>query len=264
MSSPGKWFSHATPLVVMHDVGHRYGSGPARVEALRGLTLSIHPGEAVAICGPSGSGKTTALLCLGLLMSPNGGGEIYIEGMPVSALGQRARTVLRRDQVGYVFQDFKLLPSLSAWQNVTLGSTQRSSRRETRRRACELLERLGLGDRISHRPAALSGGQKQRVAVARALINSPNLVLADEPTGNLDTAAGHAVLAELITTARHVGSGVAIVTHDDRVAQRLDRIITVVDGRVREPAAASVAHRRPPINNVLESSNIDSTNASKV
>ncbi|WP_435180950.1 ABC transporter ATP-binding protein [Halorussus sp. AFM4] len=207
-----------------------YDSGEGVLRALKGIDLAVRAGEFVAVVGPSGSGKSTLLNQLGLLDTPTEG-TVTVEGTAIGGLSVAERTRLRKRTVGFVFQDFFLIPTLSAVENVKVPRLLDGDRAETHRRATELLERVGLGDRVGHLPGELSGGQKQRVAVARSLINDPGLLLADEPTGNLDRDTGSQVLAEF---GRITDEGVAVVavTHDEQVTEFADRTVELVDGEL--------------------------------
>jgi putative ABC transport system ATP-binding protein len=218
------------PVIEASDVVREYQSGSKTLRALKGVDLSIDPGEFVAIVGPSGSGKSTLLNVLGLLDTPTTG-AVELEGTDVETLSTRERTDARRETVGFVFQSFYLVPTLSAVENVMVPRLLAGSTRQTRDRAADLLDRVGLGDRLEHRPSELSGGQKQRVAVARSLVNEPRLVLADEPTGNLDRDTGTQVLAEFERIADE-GVAVVAVTHDEQVTEYTDRVVRLVDGRI--------------------------------
>jgi putative ABC transport system ATP-binding protein len=220
------------PIVEMTDVGKRYASSPtSTVEALRGVTLTIREGELVAIVGPSGSGKSTILHLMGALDRATSG-TVKIYGQDLAALDDDAVTRLRRDRLGFVFQFFNLLPTLSALENVMLPSLLAGEASAgVRGRAEKQLEAVGLAKRAAHKPDQLSGGEMQRVAIARALIGDPPLVLADEPTGNLDTKTGGDVL-ELVLGAKSAKRTVILVTHDERIAARADRVLTIRDGLV--------------------------------
>jgi ABC-type lipoprotein export system ATPase subunit len=210
-------------------VHKHYGSGPGLVRAVDGVELDVAPGETVAVMGPSGCGKSTLLHLLGALDRPSSG-EIWLAGRRIDGLGETALARLRRSDIGFVFQAFHLMEELTAVENVELPALLAGrSPRAARRRAEELLEQVGLADRARFVPSALSGGQRQRVAVARALSNAPAVVLADEPTGNLDSAATIEVL-RLFDDLHHAGQTLVIVTHDERIAATADRLISMRDG----------------------------------
>lgn len=215
-----------------------YGRGEGRVEALVGATFGVEAGEWVSVVGPSGSGKSTLMNLLGLLDRPTSGSYL-LDGREVSGLrgGELARA--RRDTVGFVFQSYNLLPRQTAQKNVELPMVYAGvGRKERKQRASEALERVGLLDRARHKPPELSGGQKQRVAIARALVNRPALLLADEPTGNLDTVSGEAIL-DLFGELNEGGVTLVVVTHDESVAARAGRILEVRDGRVVADSGAA-------------------------
>lgn len=222
--------------VSLAGVVRRYREGAGALEILRGADLTILPGESVALVAPSGAGKSTLLHVAGLLEKPDAG-EIFIAGRATSQMNDDERTRLRRDEIGFVYQFHHLLPEFSALENVLMPQLIRGLDRATAQtRAIELLDYLGLAERRTHRPAELSGGEQQRVAIARAVANAPRLLLADEPTGNLDPrTAGHVfgMLAEIVS-----GSGLAalIATHNPDLAARMDRRVTIVDGRIVETA----------------------------
>ena len=208
-----------------------YKMGDTFVEALRGVDLNIARGEFVALVGPSGSGKSTVLNLVGGLDRPTSG-QVWVNGTELSSANERILTHHRRQQVGFVFQSFNLLPRLTAEENVALPLMFSGiPEKERRARARELLERVSLGARLTHRPTQLSGGEQQRVAIARALIGQPALLLADEPTGNLDTATGAAIMALLKELNRERGLSLLVVTHDPEVAAFADRVIKLRDGR---------------------------------
>ena len=215
--------------------------GPATVRALDGVDLDIARGELVALIGPSGSGKTTLLQLLGALDRPTEG-SVRFEGQDLGALGDGALAGLRLRTFGFVFQQFNLIPTLTALDNVQAGiAPAGGDDAEARARSLALLEEVGLADRADHLPGQLSGGEQQRVAIARALVKEPHVILADEPTGNLDTATGADVVALLAGLASARGATVVVATHDESLARMTPRRITVRDGRVTEPAAVAVA-----------------------
>ncbi len=214
------------------DLRKSFRQGGVTIDVLRGVDLSVAAGEIVALLGPSGSGKSTMLQAVGLL---EGGfdGSIAIDGVRVERLSASERTTVRRDKLGFVYQFHHLLPDFSASENVVLPQLIRgSSRAAANSRAKLLLTDLGLGDRLDHRPAQLSGGEQQRVAVARALANEPVLILADEPTGNLDEATAAKVLAEFIRLVRARGSAALVATHNIALARGMDRVVTLHEGRL--------------------------------
>jgi len=218
------------PVLEVRDLKRSFTQGDVTIHVLRGVSLAIAPGEIVALLGPSGSGKSTLLQAVGLL---EGGfeGSIRIAGQEASSLDNDGRTALRRDALGFVYQFHHLLPDFDARENVILPQLIRgATREEAVARADSLLGTLGLGNRLDHRPAKLSGGEQQRVAVARALANRPPLVLADEPTGNLDEATSDRVFAEFLTLVRGEGSAALVATHNERLAARMDRIVRLHEG----------------------------------
>ncbi len=218
------------PVVRLRNLRRSFEQGGVRIDVLRGVNLDIRPGEIVALLGPSGSGKSTMLQAVGLL---EGGfeGMIEIAGTDAAKLNGDARTVLRRDHLGFVYQFHHLLPDFNATENVILPQLVSGKlEKEARERATELLTALGLGHRLDHRPSQLSGGEQQRVAVARALANRPALVLADEPTGNLDEATADRVLDEFLKLVRGEGSAALVATHNERLAVRMDRVMRLNEG----------------------------------
>jgi putative ABC transport system ATP-binding protein len=229
------------PTLDVQNVSKFYRRGAMAVHALRGVSFDLDRGEAVAIVGPSGSGKTTLLNILAGLDRPSGG-EVLVEGVAIGNLDPDAATVFRRRHIGFVFQFFNLLPTMSARDNVALPLlAERVPRREVDRRTISMLEAVGLGDRAEHRPSELSGGEQQRVAIARALVMRPRLLLADEPTGNLDTAAGGEVLTLLRQTVRDTGLSVVLVTHSASAAGSVNRVLRIIDGRLLELRGTSRA-----------------------
>jgi putative ABC transport system ATP-binding protein len=226
--------------IELEGVTRVYGGGAAEVRALRGIDLSLEAGSATAVIGPSGSGKSTLLHVCGALDTPTAG-TVRVLGTDLTRADDRTLTRFRRDHLGFIFQFFHLLPTLSALENVCVPARlARRSAAAVRTRAEGLLSRVGLAGRLRHRPGELSGGERQRVAIARALILDPQIVLADEPTGNLDHETGSAVLDLLLELAHERGRTVLIVTHDAEVARRCDRRVAMRDGLI-EPAAAAAA-----------------------
>jgi lipoprotein-releasing system ATP-binding protein len=216
--------------VTLTDVRRSFTQGEFTIEVLRGVNLTVGAGEIVALLGPSGSGKSTLLQAVGLL---EGGftGSIRIKGEEAASLDNDGRTRLRRDCLGFVYQFHHLLPDFSAIENVILPQLIHGATTEAATaRASELLGALGLSQRLDHRPSQLSGGEQQRVAVARALANRPPLILADEPTGNLDEATADIVLGEFLTLVRGEGSAALIATHNERIAAKMDRVVRLHDG----------------------------------
>lgn len=226
----------ANPVLQLTDVTHHYGTGEAAVQALGGITMSVDRGEVVLVVGPSGGGKTTALLVMGLLLTPDAG-TVRIGGADVSTLAENERANLRLMRLGFLFQDYNLLNSLTSVENVAVPLRYAGVRKSAAlARATELLDSLGLAHRAGHRPAELSGGEKQRVATARALAMGPEVILADEPTANLDSATGRKVSEQLAGAAKANGAAVVIVTHDSRLDDIADRVVHLEDGRILETA----------------------------
>jgi putative ABC transport system ATP-binding protein len=222
-------------LIQIESVTKVYGSGDAAVAALRDFSLSVTTGELVAVMGPSGSGKSTLMNILGCLDTPSVG-RYWFAGQDVSRLNETQLAHVRNRRIGFVFQQFQLLPKLSAWRNVELPLLYRNVR-DRRSLALQALEQVGLGNRINHRPNQLSGGQQQRVAIARALVTDPDLILADEPTGNLDSASSRDVLALLRELNEH-GRTIIIITHDPEVAPVAKRTVHMRDGQMVDEVAA--------------------------
>jgi putative ABC transport system ATP-binding protein len=226
-------------LLISH-VSKRYGSGTTEVTAIHDVSLSVSPGEIVLIMGPSGSGKTTLLSMLGALLKPTEG-TIQLNGTIISALAEKRLPDIRLKKFGFVFQDFNLLSALSALENVAIVAELAGSRSgEARRKAVALLTELGLGERLSFLPEKLSGGEKQRVAIARALVNDPTLILADEPTANLDSKIGHNIMRLLRDIAKQQGRSVVIVSHDQRIKDIADRVLWLEDGEFKETVTMAI------------------------
>ncbi len=221
--------SEALPLE-LRGVQRGYRTEAGVLEVLKGADLTLRAGEVVALVAPSGTGKSTLLHCAGLLERPDGG-EVLVEGRAAGSLGDDARTAIRRTAIGFVYQFHHLLPEFTAAENVMLPQMAAgTARAAARRRAEELLGSFGLSARLDHRPGKLSGGEQQRVAIARALANAPRVLLADEPTGNLDTATAELVFAELLREARGRGLAALIATHNPELAARMDRVVTLRNG----------------------------------
>ncbi len=227
------------PVIEARAVTRQLKLGTHVVHALRGVDLEIHRNEMVGIIGPSGSGKSTLLGIIGGLDSPTSG-SIAIDGVDVTRMSEGQLTDIRNQKIGFVFQFFNLIPTLTALENVALPIEFAQVRRHKPfKRAEDLLEMLGLGSRLHHRPNELSGGQQQRVAIARALANDPPILLADEPTGNLDSQAGETVLESLSNIRDQSGATVVLVTHDQTLATRMDRVLSLVDGKIVAGVGAS-------------------------
>jgi putative ABC transport system ATP-binding protein len=234
-----------TPAARTVDLVKVYGSGPTRVTALDGVTVDLPAGRFTAVMGPSGSGKSTLLHCLAGLDSPTSG-EVFLGADSLGGLTDRQLTRLRRERLGFVFQSFNLVPTLTALENVTL-PLRLGGRDPDEGWLAEVIATVGLGDRLGHRPAELSGGQQQRVAVARALASRPDVVFADEPTGNLDSRSGGEVLGLLRAAVDQTGQTVVMVTHDPAAASRADAVLFLADGRLvdrlAQPTPATVLDR---------------------
>jgi len=233
LSSQGKTFQ------ITH-VTKRYGAGTTEVTAVRDVSLSVNPGEIVLIMGPSGSGKTTLLSMLGALLKPTEG-AIQLNGMTISALTENRLPDIRLKQFGFIFQDFNLLSALTALENVAIVAELAGNKSgAARRKAASLLTELGLGERLNFLPEKLSGGEKQRVAIARALVNDPTLILADEPTANLDSKIGHEILRLLRSIAKEQGRSIVIVSHDQRIKDIADRVLWLEDGEFKETVTMAI------------------------
>jgi lipoprotein-releasing system ATP-binding protein len=222
------------PILFLHGVSRHFSQGDSRLDILRDAELAVWPGQSVALVAPSGSGKSTLLHIAGLLEHPNSG-EVYIDGVATSPLSDAQRTLIRRTEIGFVYQFHHLLPEFSALENVIMPQMIRGlSRGEAATRAAELLSYLGLKERLNHRPAELSGGEQQRVAIARAVANAPRLLLADEPTGNLDVHTAERVFGTFNQLVRASGLATVIATHNMDIAAQMDRRVTLREGAVVE------------------------------
>jgi lipoprotein-releasing system ATP-binding protein len=223
------------PIISLRNLSRSFEQGGETIEVLRGVNLDVMPGEIVALLGPSGSGKSTMLQAVGLLEG-GFGGTIRITGVDASQADATERTTLRRDHLGFIYQFHHLLPDFTAAENVIIPQLLvGKDRAAATRRATDLLGSLGLSHRLSHRPSQLSGGEQQRVAVGRALANSPKLVLADEPTGNLDEKTADRVFEQFIELVRNQGSAALVATHNERLAARMDRVVRLHEGVLEQP-----------------------------
>jgi putative ABC transport system ATP-binding protein len=218
------------PVVVAHEITRRYGEGDTAVDALRGVSLEVEAGKLTAVMGPSGSGKSTLMHILAALDRPTNG-WVSIAGTKLGQLSDTEITRLRRRHIGFVFQFFNLLPMLTAEENIALPLSI-AGRKPDKTKFAELVEKVGLSDRLTHRPSELSGGQQQRVAVARALVSEPTVVFADEPTGNLDSKTGGEILELLHDSVESYGQTMVVVTHEARAAAIADRVLFLADGRI--------------------------------
>ena len=226
------------PVIDVRNLTKDYLLGDIVVSALRGIDLQIFPGEMVAIMGPSGSGKSTLMNMIGCLDSPTSG-EYYLDSLLVSDLHDDELAVVRNQKIGFVFQKYNLLPRVDAIENVALPLRYSENTSNMRQRAEIALQSVGLGDRMRHKPNELSGGQQQRVAIARALVNQPAILLADEPTGNLDSQSGKEIMDLLLKLNQQQNTTIVLVTHDPTVATHAQRIVKLFDGLIKAPEAAS-------------------------
>ena len=234
MGDSGQEPAQDIPILFLHDVERHYSQGDATLNILNGAELALWPGQSVALVAPSGAGKSTLLHLAGLLEHPDHG-EVYIDGRATAILPDAERTRIRRNEIGFVYQSHHLLPEFTALENVLLPQLIRGlGRSEARKRAIELLDYLGLKGRLNHRPAEMSGGEQQRVAIARAIANAPRILLADEPTGNLDVRTADHVFAAFTQLVRASGLATIIATHNMDIAARMDRRVTIRDGLVVE------------------------------
>lgn len=219
------------PIIRLENVNRRYRMGVEEIDALGSVDLTVERGDYLAIMGPSGSGKSTLMNIIGCLDTPTGG-AYWLNGKPVSAMNERQLARVRNSEIGFVFQTFNLLPRMTALANVEVPLVYAGAkRRERERRAKEALETVGLGDRMSHRPSEMSGGQRQRVAIARALVTHPSILLADEPTGNLDSSTGREIMA-LFDLLQSEGNTLIVVTHEPHIAKHARRAIHLSDGNI--------------------------------
>ncbi len=222
------------PILSLKGLRRTFHQGPTSLHILKGIDLDLYPGQIVALVGPSGSGKSTLLQTAGLLEKSNGG-EIIIDGQKCSHLNDKNRTQIRRDIIGFVYQFHHLLPEFNAEENIILPQLIAGKpRSEAEERATDLLKKVGISERASHRPARLSGGEQQRVAIVRALANHPRILLADEPTGNLDEHTAESVFDTLIKLVREENLAALIATHNMSLAQRMDRVLVLHEGHLKE------------------------------
>lgn len=232
VSSPSSEKAHqsAAPVIMLDEAKLALSSAEGMVEILRGISLSIEAGETVGVLGPSGAGKTSLLMIMAGLESLTGG-SISLAENDITTMGEDALAALRRDQVGIVFQAFRLIPSMTALQNVAV-PMELAGRRDADEMAATALEAVGLGHRKTHLPDQMSGGEQQRVAIARAIATRPRILLADEPTGNLDSGTSEKVIATLFEATKSAGAALVLVTHDADLAERCERVLTIEDGRI--------------------------------
>ncbi len=209
-----------------------YQMGEVEVHALRGVDVSIHPGEVVSIMGPSGSGKSTLMNIIGCLDRPTAG-DYFLDGQLVSTMSDDELAIVRNKKVGFVFQNFNLLSRSTALVNVELPLRYSGLKTDRKEKVVAALQAVGLGDRVNHKPTELSGGQQQRVALARAIINNPSIIMADEPTGNLDSKSGKEIMQLLLNLNKEFGTTLIIVTHDPKIAKQTERVIELYDGKVK-------------------------------
>ena len=228
--SPKKAHQSTAPVIMLDEARLALSSAEGMVEILRGISLSIEAGETVGVLGPSGAGKTSLLMIMAGLESLTGG-SISLAENDITRMGEDALAALRRDQVGIVFQAFRLIPSMTALQNVAV-PMELAGRRDANEMAATALEAVGLGHRKTHLPDQMSGGEQQRVAIARAIATRPRILLADEPTGNLDSGTSEKVIATLFEATKSAGAALVLVTHDADLAERCERVLTIEDGRI--------------------------------
>ncbi len=229
------------PVLRLVDLKRSFHQGEREIRVLDGAAAELYPGQAVALVGPSGSGKSTLLHIAGLLETPDSG-NVFVNGQDCARMNDRERTRVRRAELGFIYQFHQLLPEFSALENIVIPQMiQGVSRRAASDRARELLTMLGLGERVDHRPAELSGGEQQRTAIARGLANQPNLLLADEPTGNLDPTTSDRVFADLMSLIEHTGVSALIATHNMDLAQRMHRVLRLENGRLIEVERSQLA-----------------------
>lgn len=222
------------PIIYLHDIHRTYMQGEVQLAILKAAKLALWPGQSVALVGPSGAGKSTLLHIAGLLEHPDEG-EVYVDGMATSALSDAERTQIRRTEIGFVYQSHRLLPEFSALENVMMPQMIRGLKKpEAKKRAIEILSYLGLSERVTHRPSELSGGEQQRVAISRAVANAPRVLLADEPTGNLDPHTAEHVFSALTQLVRATNVATLIATHNMEIASRMDRRVSIREGEIIE------------------------------
>lgn len=222
------------PIIYLHDIHRTYMQGEVQLAILKAAKLALWPGQSVALVGPSGAGKSTLLHIAGLLEHPDEG-EVYVDGMATSALSDAERTQIRRTDIGFVYQSHRLLPEFSALENVMMPQMIRGLKKpEAKKRAIEILSYLGLSERVTHRPSELSGGEQQRVAISRAVANAPRVLLADEPTGNLDPHTAEHVFSALTQLVRATNVATLIATHNMEIASRMDRRVSIREGEIIE------------------------------